>query len=126
MKAKDRLLQANDAVAQDPLDLRELLHALQRVRDGDFSARLPGDWTGMGGKIADTFNEIIATNGRMAQELERVGKVLGKEGKTRPPGQLWPAHRSMGRDGERGQYAHQRPALAHQGSHTGHPGRIPG
>ena len=81
MKAKDRLLQANDAVAQDPLDLRELLHALQRVRDGDFSARLPGDWTGLGGKIADTFNEIIATNGRMAQELERVGKVLGKEGR---------------------------------------------
>lgn len=83
MKARDRLLQANAAVGQPPLDLRELLDVLQLMRDGDFSVRLPGDWTGLGGKIADTFNEIIATNGRMAQELERVGEVLGKEGKTR-------------------------------------------
>ena len=44
------------------LDQRELLRALQRVRDGDFSVRLPGDWTGLDGKIADTFNEIVAAN----------------------------------------------------------------
>ena len=48
------------------LDLRELLRALQRVRDGDFSVRLPGDWTGLDGKIADTFNEIVAANAEMA------------------------------------------------------------
>jgi len=64
-------------------DLRELLTALTSVRDGDFSVRLPGDWTGLPGKIADTLNEIIATNGRMASELTRVGSVVGKEGRTR-------------------------------------------
>ena len=32
------------------LDQRELLRVLQRVRDGDFSARLPGDWVGLDGK----------------------------------------------------------------------------
>src|SRR4029453_450776 len=64
-------------------DLRVLLSALQAMRDGDFSVRLPGDWTGLEGKIADTFNEIVAANQKMAQELNRVGQVVGKEGKTR-------------------------------------------
>jgi CheY-like chemotaxis protein/signal transduction histidine kinase/HAMP domain-containing protein len=53
------------------------------MRNGDFSVRLPGDWTGIEGKIADTFNEIVAANQQMAQELKRVGHVVGKEGKTR-------------------------------------------
>ena len=65
------------------LQVSELLRALQAVRDGDFSVRLPGDWTGIEGKIADTFNEIVASNARMASELERVGTVVGKQGKTR-------------------------------------------
>ena len=64
-------------------ELRELLEIFLAVRDGDFSVRLPGDWTGLEGKIADTFNEIVATNQKMAQELQRVGQVVGKEGKTR-------------------------------------------
>ena len=64
-------------------DLHALLHALQAVRVGDFSVRLPGDRTGLAGKIADTFNEIVAANQRMAQQLERVGQVVGREGKTR-------------------------------------------
>src|SRR5688572_15047419 len=64
-------------------ELSELLRVLQAVRDGDFSVRLPGDWTGLEGKIADTVNEIVKSNARMASELERVGKVVGKQGKTR-------------------------------------------
>src|SRR6185312_819715 len=63
--------------------LNELLQALQSMRTGDFSVRLPGDRTGLEGKIADTFNEIVAANERMAQELEHVGQVVGREGKTR-------------------------------------------
>ncbi len=64
-------------------DPHVLLYGLQSMRDGDFSVRLPGDWTGLEGKIADTFNEIVAANQKMAQELRRVGQVVGKEGKTR-------------------------------------------
>jgi HAMP domain-containing protein/CheY-like chemotaxis protein/signal transduction histidine kinase len=64
-------------------DLRLLLHALEAVRDGDFSARLPSDWTGIEGKIADRFNEIVASNEEMAGELARVGRVVGKQGKIR-------------------------------------------
>src|SRR5437016_5708461 len=63
--------------------MQDLLHALQAMRSGDFSVRMSGDQLGIDGKIADTFNEIIAANQRMAQQLERVGQVVGREGKTR-------------------------------------------
>jgi HAMP domain-containing protein/CheY-like chemotaxis protein/signal transduction histidine kinase len=62
---------------------QELLHALQAMRSGDFSVRMTGDHLGVEGKIADTFNEIVAANQRMAQQLERVGQAVGREGKTR-------------------------------------------
>src|SRR5690242_7441597 len=64
-------------------ELHELLSALQAMRVGDFSVRMPGSQVGLMGKIADTFNEIVAANERMAQQLERVGQVVGREGKTR-------------------------------------------
>jgi len=65
----------------DPL--QDMLHALQAMRAGDFSVRMTGDHLGIEGKIADTFNEIVAANQRMAQQLEHVGQVVGREGKTR-------------------------------------------
>jgi len=71
------------AVAESPADLSVVLAALQTMRNGDFSVRLPGSWTGLSGKIADTFNDIVAANQQMAQELNRVGQVVGKEGRTR-------------------------------------------
>src|SRR5271156_7150337 len=64
-------------------DLSVVLSSLQTMRDGDFSVRLPGNWTGVAGKIADTFNEIVTSNQQMAWELKRVGQVVGKEGRTR-------------------------------------------
>ena len=60
-----------------------ILERMQAMRDGDFSVRLPGSWTGIGGKIADSFNEIVMANQRIAKELKRVGQAVGKEGKTR-------------------------------------------
>ncbi|HTS42291.1 MAG TPA: HAMP domain-containing protein [Xanthobacteraceae bacterium] len=53
------------------------------MRVGDFTVRMAGDKLGIEGKLADTFNEIVAINQRMAQQLERVGQRVGKEGKTR-------------------------------------------
>jgi HAMP domain-containing protein/CheY-like chemotaxis protein/signal transduction histidine kinase len=75
----------NVALAAEPTsaDLSVILSSLQTMRNGDFSVRLPGSWTGLPGKIADTFNSIVAANQQMAQELKRVGQVVGKEGRTR-------------------------------------------
>ena len=64
-------------------ELAAILASLQTMRDGDFAVRLPGSWIGLSGKIADTFNEIVAANQQMAKELKRVGQVVGKQGKTR-------------------------------------------
>src|SRR5688500_14360750 len=71
-----------EAAVTPPLTSGELLKALQSVRDGDFSVRLPRDRTGIEGKVADTFNEIIAANELMALELKRVGTAVGKKGET--------------------------------------------
>src|SRR3984957_4915181 len=65
------------------LDLNVILASLQTMRDGDFTVRLPGTWTGLAGKVADTFNDIVAANQHMAQELKRVGHVVGKQGQPR-------------------------------------------
>src|ERR1700722_7401835 len=74
---------SNGADDGHALDVRALLRALQAVRDGDFSVRLPTDMTGVAGKVADTFNQIVLSNQQMALELERAGQTVGKEGKTR-------------------------------------------
>jgi HAMP domain-containing protein/signal transduction histidine kinase/CheY-like chemotaxis protein len=63
------------------VDSVAMLAALTALKKGDFSVRLPIDWTGVAGKIADTFNEVTDRNERMANELERLSRVVGKEGK---------------------------------------------
>jgi HAMP domain-containing protein/CheY-like chemotaxis protein/signal transduction histidine kinase len=73
----------NGHAAAGSVNSQELLKALQAMRVGDFSVRLPSDQTGLAGKIADTFNDIVAANERMARQLEHVGQVVGREGRTR-------------------------------------------
>ena len=45
--------------AHDGVDLDALVTALQAMRVGDFSVRLPANLSGQAGKIADVFNEIV-------------------------------------------------------------------
>ena len=61
----------------DALDTVRLLHALDALEKGDFSVRLPLEWTGVAGKVADTFNRVVVLNQRMVRELERVSRVVG-------------------------------------------------
>ena len=56
-------------------ELAVLLTSLQKMRDGDFSVRLPGNWIGLEGKIADTFNEIVDFNQRLGGETARVSRA---------------------------------------------------
>jgi HAMP domain-containing protein/signal transduction histidine kinase/DNA-binding response OmpR family regulator len=78
-------------------DLNVILACLQTMSDGDFSVRLPGSWTGLAGKLADTFNDIAFSNQQIAQELKRVGQVVGKQGRTRERTRF---HQSKGAWGE--------------------------
>ena len=65
------------------VDMPMLLDALQCMRIGNFSVRLPHDQAGIAGKIVDVFNEIVAANEQMARQLEEIGQVVGRDGNTR-------------------------------------------
>ncbi|MDF3031067.1 MAG: sensor histidine kinase [Moraxellaceae bacterium] len=65
----------------ESLDLKALLATLTAYKNGDFSVRMPEDWTGMPGKIADTLNAIIDSSAQTTAEFERVAHMVGKKGK---------------------------------------------
>src|SRR5436190_400255 len=60
---------------------RLLLRTLASMKKGDFGVRMPVEFTGTHGKIADTLNDILELNERSTQEIERIANVVGKEGK---------------------------------------------
>ncbi len=66
---------------QDELDARQLLHVLTEVKNGNFSARMPVDNTGLTGKICDTLNDIISLNETLVEELNLARNTIGKQGK---------------------------------------------
>ena len=72
----------NVAAVERRLDNRQLLGALRAFRDGDFSARLPVGLKGVDGEIATAFNDVVEMNELMTRELERLGDIVGRKGKT--------------------------------------------
>src|SRR5947209_3272704 len=70
-----------ELVAQSGTEMTSLLAALTALQKGKRHVRLPLDWTGVAGKVADAFNEVVEQNERMADELARLSRVVGKEGK---------------------------------------------
>ncbi|MDF3031918.1 MAG: sensor histidine kinase [Moraxellaceae bacterium] len=71
---------ATQTIATSTLE-KALLTTLTAYRNGDFSVRMPLDWTGMPGKIADTLNAIIDSSAETTAEFERVAHLVGKQGK---------------------------------------------
>src|SRR5277367_2923882 len=73
------------AVLQEPAlstgEMTSLLNALLALKKGKPGVRLPAEWTGVAGKVADAFNDVVELNERMAGELARLSRVVGKEGK---------------------------------------------
>ncbi|GGY18062.1 response regulator [Massilia dura] len=65
----------------EELDLKLILQTLMALKKGDFSARMPSDWSGVSGKIADTLNDIIETNERIVKSVTEVSRVVGREGR---------------------------------------------
>ncbi len=107
-------------------DLQDLLQALQAMRAGDFSVRMPGDQLGLMGKIADTFNDDRLrqrAHGAAARACRPGGRPRGQD----PPArQVCAVERRMGRDGGLGQHADRRSAVADGGGHARHRRRRPG
>ncbi|HVW91105.1 MAG TPA: HAMP domain-containing protein [Devosia sp.] len=63
------------------LDRHQIVMALRAFRRGDFGVRLPYDFEGADGEIARTFNEIVELNEQLASEFERLGRLVGKDGR---------------------------------------------
>ena len=58
-----------------------VLSALRSVRHGDETVRLPLEWPDLAGRIAETFNDVVELNGQLQDELKRLSRVAGKEGR---------------------------------------------
>jgi PAS domain S-box-containing protein len=63
------------------LDGSALLAALRSLRNGDFRVRLPEGKPGIEGSVAEAFNDIVELNQRTAQELRRISRAVGREGR---------------------------------------------
>src|SRR5437016_13014174 len=63
------------------LNAEQVLAALMELKKGQFGVRLPVAWTGIAGKVADSFNEVTEMMSRSTVELSRISRVVGKEGK---------------------------------------------
>jgi HAMP domain-containing protein/CheY-like chemotaxis protein len=61
--------------------LRPLLQALEDIQAGDFSVRLPESKDGVLSRICKTFNQVATLNETTAQEIVRVGRLVGREGR---------------------------------------------
>jgi len=60
---------------------RLLLDALVRLRQGEASAQLPHHWPDLWGRIADSFNAVVAQNLRLSQDLARLSHAVGQQGR---------------------------------------------
>ena len=75
-----RVLVTPQSAESDPF-LASLLTEMLDLNEGDFSARLPRDLTGVNGKIADAFNDLAMACGRRSAEIARVTQSVGRSGK---------------------------------------------
>jgi CheY-like chemotaxis protein/HAMP domain-containing protein len=72
---------ANGTVEIKRQDLQELLEAIRSARDGEVGVRLSARKSGVMGDVAKAFNELADRRERLTDELRRVSKVIGREGR---------------------------------------------
>ena len=60
---------------------RQILAAVIALRDGEFVARLPTDWDGTDGRIAEALNQTIRNAQQITKEASRLRDTVGREGR---------------------------------------------
>src|ERR1044071_462544 len=71
----------NAAIPASDEFMKQLVIALNAVREGDFSVRLPLDGTGLEGRVAESLNDISARMQRFNKDLTRLRRHVGEEGR---------------------------------------------
>src|ERR1700687_4126457 len=74
---------ATKLAKSDSVDTRVALNVLTAVKRGDFTVRMPSNWTGTAGKVASALNDIIESNQRLEREIRRLSRQVGKEGRVK-------------------------------------------
>ncbi|MEV4626518.1 HAMP domain-containing protein [Micromonospora sp. NPDC049523] len=80
MTTAKQLSAADPSTTDDAVLLGELAEALRRVRRGDLKVRLPRR-AGVGGEVADAFNEVVSLQERQNLDLRRVSRIVGRDGR---------------------------------------------
>src|SRR3569623_3582974 len=83
-----RVFEDTGVVTEPVEEWSALLGALNALRKGEASVRLPEHWSGIAGKEADAFNEVVEQKANMTHELARLRQVVGKEGQLTPRARL--------------------------------------
>ena len=108
----------NDEIhSADSADTRSrvILNAMVAFRDGNFSVRLPADWAGIDGRIAEAFNQTIDHEDRMFREVKRLSVTVGKEGRLKQRMSLAGAVGDWAVKGRSHQHADRRPGASDRG-----------
>lgn len=80
MKSKSVLSDSAELSVSDS-NGRVILEGLMAIKNGNFSVRLPENWSGLNGEIAKTLNQIFEQLGTFTTEVTRVAREVGTEGK---------------------------------------------
>src|SRR5262249_35826408 len=62
-------------------EVEQFVDALKAIKQGDFSVRLQWSREGILGHAGELLNDIVALNQHTANELLRVGEIVGQEGR---------------------------------------------
>ncbi|ABC83886.1 HAMP domain-containing protein [Anaeromyxobacter dehalogenans] len=76
---------------EDREELAQLVEVLKAAKAGDFSVRLPYRRDGLLSQAGELLNDLIALNEHAADELVRVGRVVGQEGRSTERASVGPA-----------------------------------
>jgi HAMP domain-containing protein len=79
--ARPKMAGQSDSSPDTEARLLLISAAMTAFRDGDFSVRLPADWPGITGRIAETFNQTIMHEQRLTQAAINLSVTVGKEGR---------------------------------------------
>ena len=67
--------------ATDEKALEAIVAALTAARDGDFTVKLPARRRDVIGDVQTRVNELVAQNLRMTREIQRLARVVGRDGR---------------------------------------------